>query len=71
MRLAVQSAAGSEPIVVRRHPDLFDGIADFAALVRAARRAIRGKRAKPGAAAFMAGLETEVLRLERELRSGT
>jgi RNA-directed DNA polymerase len=71
MRLAVWSAAGSEPIVVRRHPDLFDGIADFAALVRAARRAIRGKRAKPGAAAFMAGLETEVLRLERELRSGT
>jgi len=39
--------------------------------MRAARRAIRGKRGKPGAAAFMAGLETEVLRLERELQTGT
>jgi hypothetical protein len=57
--------------VVRRHPDLFDRIADFGALMRAARRAIRGKRRKPGAAAFMAGLETEVLRLERELRTET
>ena len=35
----------------------------------AARRAIRGKRRKPGAAAFMANLETEALRLERELHS--
>jgi RNA-directed DNA polymerase len=51
--------------------DLFDGIANFGALMRAVRRAIRGKRGKPGAAAFMAGLETEVLRLERELRAGT
>ena len=37
----------------------------------AAGRAIKGKRRKPGAASFMANLETEVLRLERELRSGT
>ena len=35
------------------------------------RRAVRGKRGKPGTAALIAGLETEVLRLERELRSGT
>jgi len=38
----------------------------FGALMRSARRAIRGKTG-PVAAAFMAGLETEVLRLEREL----
>ena len=30
-----------------------------------------GKRRGPGPAAFLANLETEVLRLERELRSGT
>jgi retron-type reverse transcriptase len=54
----------------RRHDGLFDRIASFAPLVRAARQAIRGKRGKPGAAAFMANLETECLRLERELRGG-
>jgi hypothetical protein len=42
--------------VPKRHPDLFDGIAEFGALMRSARRAVRGKRGKPGAAAFMAGL---------------
>jgi hypothetical protein len=47
--------------VVKLHHDLFDRIAEFGALTRAARRAVRGKRRKPGAAAFMAGLETEVL----------
>ena len=34
-------------------------------------RAAKGKRLKPGAAAFLANLEKEVLRLERELQSGT
>ena len=48
---------------------LFDAIASFAALRSAALRAAKGKRAKPGAAAFLANLETEVLRLERELGS--
>ncbi len=57
--------------MAKRHPDLFDGIANFGALMRATRRAVRGKRGKPGAAAFMSGLETEVLRLERELQKGT
>lgn len=63
--------------MVRRADHLFDGIASFAALVAAARRAVRGKRTKPGAARFMAQLEPECLRLEpeclrleRELRSG-
>ena len=50
--------------------DLFDGIASFPALHAAAMRAAKGKRAKPGAAAFLANLETETLRLERELHSG-
>ena len=50
--------------------DLFDAIASFPALYTAALRAATGKRGKPGVAAFLANLETEVLRLERELRSG-
>ena len=50
--------------------DLFGSIASFPALRAAALRAAAGKRAKPGPAAFLAGLETEVLRLERELASG-
>ena len=49
---------------------LFPGIASFAALEAAAQRAARGKRRKPGVAAFLAHLEPEVLRLERELLSG-
>ena len=53
-----------------RKRDLFDAIASFPALWEAARRAARGKRSKPGAAAFLANLEKEVLRLERELLSG-
>ena len=48
---------------------LFDAIASFAALRSGALRAAKGKRAKPGAAAFLANLETEILRLERELGS--
>lgn len=55
----------------RRHDDLFDGIASFAALHHAARRAVAGKRSKPGAAGFFANLEGELLRLERQLRNGS
>ncbi len=50
--------------------DLFDRIASFPALLEAARIAARGKRTKPGVASFLANLEPQVLRLERELRSG-
>ncbi len=53
--------------MARRHDGLWDDIASFSALMSASRRAIRGKRRKPGAAAFMANLETEILALEREL----
>lgn len=55
----------------RRHDDLFGQVASFSALHAAARRAVRGKRSKPGAAAFMARLEPECLRLERELWQGS
>lgn len=56
--------------MTRRADDLFPGIASFPALEAAARRAARGKRRKPGAAAFLACLEREVLGLERELLAG-
>ena len=49
---------------------LFDAIASFPALRAAALRAATGKRGKPGVAAFLANLETEVLRLERALLTG-
>lgn len=55
----------------RRHDDLFDRIARFDALFAAARRAVKGKRRSPGAAAFMANLERECLRLEAGLREGS
>ncbi len=55
----------------RRAEDLFDRIATFDALCAAALRAAAGKRRVAGPAAFLAGLETEVLGLERELRAGT
>ena len=54
--------------VVRRHDHLFAQVANFAALHNAAQRAVAGKRKKPGAAAFFANLEGELLRLERERR---
>ena len=54
----------------RKARDLYDAIVSFPALHAAALRAAAGKRAKPGVAAFLANLEKEVLRLERELKSG-
>jgi len=53
-----------------RHDDLFGRFANFAALRQAAKKAVLGKRRKPGASAFLANLETELLRLERQLREG-
>ncbi|MFP6733349.1 MAG: hypothetical protein VB959_05865 [Rhodospirillales bacterium] len=55
----------------KKHNGLFGGIANFRALIEAARSAVKGKRKSPGAAAFMANLETEVLCLERALQAGT
>lgn len=51
----------------QRHDDLFGRIASFPALVAAARRAARGKRRAPGVVAYLAGLETRSLALERAL----
>lgn len=50
-----------------QHDNLFGGVASFTALHAAYRKAVIGKRRKPGAAAFAAGLERQLLRLEREL----
>ena len=50
--------------------DLFDDITSFSALLTASQRAAKGKRSKPGVAAFLVNLEKEVLRLERELKTG-
>jgi hypothetical protein len=55
----------------RKHTDLFAQIASFNPLLIAAKKAVKGKRKKPGAASFFANLERELLRLERELRDGT
>ena len=55
----------------RTYDALFPAIANFQALYAAFRRAIKGKRRKPGATAFAANLERELLRLERELLAGT
>lgn len=55
----------------RKHNDLFGRIANFTALRLAARKAVKGKRKKPGAASFFANLERELLRLERQLHDGS
>ena len=55
----------------RKADGLFDSIASFRALHAAALQAVKGKRRKPGAAAFMANLEKELLRLEGELNDGS
>jgi RNA-directed DNA polymerase len=57
--------------VPKRHDDLFGRITNFQALHQAFRRAVAGKRRKPGAAAFAADLEGNLLRLERDLRNRT
>ena len=49
-----------------RHDGLFDGMASFEALVAAALRAVAGSGGRRSRPAFLANLETETLRLERE-----
>jgi RNA-directed DNA polymerase len=53
-----------------RHDHLFGNIASFAALHEATLKAVRGKRAKPGAAGFIVNLEKNLLALEAHLQSG-
>jgi retron-type reverse transcriptase len=59
--------------VTRRRPadDLFEPVTAFANLHSAALRSVRGKRERLEPAAFMAGLERNLLRLQDELRAGT
>lgn len=57
--------------MAKRHADQYGQIASFSALRTAAKKAVLGKRKKPGASAFMANFEREVLRLERELGDGS
>ncbi|MEI7842866.1 MAG: RNA-directed DNA polymerase [Gallionellaceae bacterium] len=54
-----------------KHFDLFGNIASFRTLHEATKRAICGKRSKPGAAGFMANLEKNLLRIERMLLDGS
>jgi hypothetical protein len=55
----------------KRHDGLFPRIANFQALMIATKKALIGKRRKPGAAAFCANLERELLRLECTLLDGS
>lgn len=52
---------------MKRAGHLFETVADFGALCAAARRAARGKSGTRSAAAFIFHLETEVLKLQREI----
>ena len=69
MRQDAGWAPGARCILPGKAQNLFDGIASFEALHVAALRAEKGKRSKPGVAAFLANLETEILQIERELRN--
>ena len=55
----------------RRVDGLFDEWARFGALIEAAQRAARGKRAKARPAAFLANLERRCLRIEDRLLDGS
>ena len=56
---------------VKRHGHLWERLCSFEALLEAAEQARRGKRFRPGVAAFHFHLEPALCRLVRELASGT
>ena len=56
---------------MKRHGHLFEGVAAFDALLAAERRARRGKQCRPEVARFVFHLESNLLDLESELRSGS
>ena len=56
---------------MKRIGHLFEQVADFHALIAAARRAARGKGASISAASFLFDMESEVLRLQREILDGS
>lgn len=55
----------------RRFGDLFERVASLGNLLAAAKKALRGRGLKMPAVAFAADLETEVVALSHELRSGS
>ena len=55
----------------RRFGDLFERVASLGNLFAAAKKALRGRGLKMPAVAFAADLETEVVALAHELRSGS
>jgi hypothetical protein len=55
----------------RRFGDLFERVASLGNLFAAAKKALRGRGLKMPAVAFAADLETAVVALAHELRSGT
>ena len=56
---------------MKRHKDLWGKVISLENLAAAARAALRGKRSTLTGAGFFAEWETEVVRLERELREGS
>ena len=56
---------------MKRHGHLFERIVSFDNLLLAAKKALLGKKSKPVVAQFFFHLETELLRLEEELKTGT
>jgi hypothetical protein len=56
---------------MKRAGHLFEKVADFSGLCAAARHAARGKGATHSASAFVFHMETEVLKLKRELEDGS
>src|SRR5262249_23890169 len=56
---------------MKRHGDLWPQVISFAALLRAAEQACKGKRFRPGVAAFHFDLEPELWTLHEELSTKT
>ena len=56
---------------MKRSGHLFEQVADFHALIAAAKRAARGKGASLSAASFLFNMEGEILRLQREMSDGS
>lgn len=56
---------------MKTHRNLFPKVWDFENLLISAKKAQRGKRREPEVYAFNAELESNLLRLQRELRDGT
>ncbi len=55
---------------MKRVGNLWPQIVSFQNLLGAARDAARGKRSRPDVAWFLLNLETELIRLQREIESG-